>query len=807
MKLTQKAAILNLGIGLALAAAALAAKSAGLSPAITLGLLSILTILPTIFGDGIEKALLRNTDPAHLPWFAVRETVLPAATVAGCLLAGWIAPQTLLATAWQKADIIILILSFALIADGLRQSGYFRYAAFRVLEVCEGNARRLTLYLFLLSSILTYFTSNDIVILIMTPIIMALCAQSGLKNARLLLLGQFVAANTLSMGLLIGSPTNVIVSSEIEGMDFLRYWGLMTIPAVLAAAASFLVLHNLNLRFPKKIRTWLAWDAASKHHLPALKDQPELTGEMRAWQGFFALVVIAIAWISGQGLPFFWITIPAALLALAGAPARIVKASPRTETFSPKEAMKALPLQIIAFAICFFTIAETLSQHLDLKALMGWLTSDGLWETSMRTMALTTGLVNSINDLPAAAMMGKVVQHAGGLTEIQQSVFMQSMLASLNIACYLTPVGALAGIIWFHIMKQESTRLEQAQGIHVETPTRAGLCIYGAAHLFLTSLILSVLIPFSNLLVQQFTNQQWTADLLPGAAILAMVAIGCRRILTQEQVAIGDVRAFLSAATWVQTRSSRAGIPGILAIAFLILVAYTTASGQPLPVQIEDLQAFAQKAWQTGRPFLYAAPMVLVWLLFRFLQKKPNPLALSRIRLRIAKGEVIVRRRVVIDPQPFEMPCIEAIQERGRIFQTLLFPEGKPQQAETDLHHAGAELSEPIALARAWNLERADEISLLGSADPEKSLQGLRRVLNLSRLQPNREPEETAGRMPRIFVWESLPEQPGMEPLLIRLPDALRNGPETLKRVIAGTQDEKSWKQRRLRIQEALSSA
>jgi Na+/H+ antiporter NhaD/arsenite permease-like protein len=47
------------------------------------------------------------------------------------------------------------------------------------------------------------------------------------------LLGQFIAASTLSMGLLIGSPTNIIIVDAME-IDLFTYFSIMMIPAVTA---------------------------------------------------------------------------------------------------------------------------------------------------------------------------------------------------------------------------------------------------------------------------------------------------------------------------------------------------------------------------------------------------------------------------------------------------------------------------------------------------------------------------------------------------------------------------------------------
>src|SRR4029453_7163864 len=104
----------------------------------------------------------------------------------------------------EDGPVIAFILAFAVVAEGLRRSGFIHFLAYRLTDRGGANTTRLMLYLLLLSSLLAYFTSNDIVILTMTPIVVSVAYQARVANAKILLLSQFIAANTVSMGLLIG---------------------------------------------------------------------------------------------------------------------------------------------------------------------------------------------------------------------------------------------------------------------------------------------------------------------------------------------------------------------------------------------------------------------------------------------------------------------------------------------------------------------------------------------------------------------------------------------------------------------------
>ena len=75
----------------------------------------------------------------------------------------------------------------------------------------------------------------------MTPVVLEAARQNGIKDARLLLISQYIAANTLSMGLMIGSPTNLIVS-QAGRINFVQYAVLMAKPTLAAAATSIMLL-------------------------------------------------------------------------------------------------------------------------------------------------------------------------------------------------------------------------------------------------------------------------------------------------------------------------------------------------------------------------------------------------------------------------------------------------------------------------------------------------------------------------------------------------------------------------------------
>ena len=157
-----------------------------------------------------------------------------------------VSPRAVTETCAAKIPIILLIQSFAYLSISLDISGFFKESAAYVVKAAKGDGRRLLVYIYILCSFLTYFSSNDIVIisltpLIMTPLIIRIGDCSTIQDVVPLLITHFIAANTAAMGLLVGSPTNIILGDALH-VSFARYWVMMLLPTFVAVVVTLLML-------------------------------------------------------------------------------------------------------------------------------------------------------------------------------------------------------------------------------------------------------------------------------------------------------------------------------------------------------------------------------------------------------------------------------------------------------------------------------------------------------------------------------------------------------------------------------------
>ena len=136
--------------------------------------------------------------------------------------------------------ILILFFSMTLLSVFLDEMGFFEHLASMALKRANSSQTRLFFAIYAVVSLLTVFTSNDIVILTFTPFICFFCKRASI-NPLPYLIGEFVAANTWSMALVIGNPTNVYLATS-NGIAFMEYLKVMALPTMFSGIVQVLVL-------------------------------------------------------------------------------------------------------------------------------------------------------------------------------------------------------------------------------------------------------------------------------------------------------------------------------------------------------------------------------------------------------------------------------------------------------------------------------------------------------------------------------------------------------------------------------------
>jgi arsenical pump membrane protein len=534
-------------------------------PALSLMLVALAGVV-TIVSDA-RFAIERRIEDAGLP---SREAWVPLVMLPLMVALDLVEHDRITAVVAEHGPVIAFILAIAVVSEGLRQCGFFHYLAYRLTTRAGGGTTRLTLYLFLLSSLLAYITSNDMVILTMTPIVLSVVHQARIPNAKLLLLSQFVAANTVSMGLLIGSPTNLILARAV-GIDFLEYLSLMAVPALLALMGTFVVVTWINgavtrLGDGSRVVRWLigTWRYSPQYRPLRFADQGDFTHRMGRWVATFALSVVLMAFGAATSTGLLR---AATVIATVGTASlwweRRRHAVPADRPFV-REVLRVLPVGIVFFGLSYFVIADAIADTPFVRDRVSAFVSDAEpAQSPVRswTSILTSGvLVNTMNDLPAAALVGKALARVDDdfATPVDRMVVVQGLVVGLNIAAYVTPVGALAGIIWFDVVRKDRERRRitppagEEQPFVVVMPTRRDLIVYGGVMFLVMTVLLGVTnFGFGALagwVTALVNGRPWFRSLghvlwmLAGLATAIVVVVWFRRVLRANGVTWCGVR-------------------------------------------------------------------------------------------------------------------------------------------------------------------------------------------------------------------------------------------------------------------------
>ncbi|MCS7240547.1 MAG: SLC13 family permease, partial [Candidatus Bipolaricaulota bacterium] len=130
----------------------------------------------------------------------------------------------------QPLGILALFISMVFMSIFLDITGFFEACARYALSKAKTDGTKLFFAVYIAVSVLTLFTSNDIVVLTFTPFVYYFAKHAGV-NPKPCLIAEFFAANTWSMALYIGNPTNILVASAFR-FTFVGYAKWMVLPTV-----------------------------------------------------------------------------------------------------------------------------------------------------------------------------------------------------------------------------------------------------------------------------------------------------------------------------------------------------------------------------------------------------------------------------------------------------------------------------------------------------------------------------------------------------------------------------------------------
>ena len=356
-------------------------------------------------------------------------------------------------TAINPLKILVLFISMTVLSIFLDELGFFRFLASLILKRAKSGQMKLFIYLYITVSVLTVFTSNDIIILSFTPFI---CYFA--KNAKIdpipFLAAEFVAANTWSMALIIGNPTNIYLATA-SGIDFLSYLKVSILPTLAAGTVAFLMLFLL---FRKKLRAPIEGES----------EQVVIEDKLLLWVGIAHLSICTIMLAIGSYIGVeMWLVSACAvgsLIIFNGVIAVVRKKKPTPLLGCAKR----VPYELVPFLLSMFTMIVILTREGVTGNIANLLGTDF---TVLKYGVASFLSANVINNIPMSVLFSSIIE----LSEANRMSAVYATVIGSNISAFFTPIGALAGIMWSGILNEHGYKFSYLSflkiGIIIAVPT------------------------------------------------------------------------------------------------------------------------------------------------------------------------------------------------------------------------------------------------------------------------------------------------------------------------------------------------
>ncbi len=341
-------------------------------------------------------------------------------------------------TSLNPLKILILFISISFISITLDESGFFKYISSLFVSKYKSSQFKLFTVLYILISILTVFTSNDIVILTFTPFILYLSKKGNINPIPYLVM-EFVAGNTYSMMLEIGNPTNIYLSGGFN-IPFLDYFIKMIIPTLVIGISSyFLLLLLFRKSLKEKINVF-------DLEISKINDKPLciVSGSI------LAITTILLAISNYINLEMYIIcSVSTGLLLLF----LIIYGLTNKKKETLINPVKRVPYSLIPFVLSMFILVIGLNSFNLFTNIGNEINKiDNKYLENIIYLISSTLSCNIINNIPMTLAYANILENTNHISNIYSTII------GSNLGALLTPIGALAGIMWLRILKENDIK-------------------------------------------------------------------------------------------------------------------------------------------------------------------------------------------------------------------------------------------------------------------------------------------------------------------------------------------------------------
>jgi Na+/H+ antiporter NhaD/arsenite permease-like protein len=321
---------------------------------------------------------------------------------------------------------IVLLFSMMLLAASLHLSGFFEWITRLAIEHL-GPSRLLPGVIFV-SGILSAFLVNDIVCLVMAPLILGVCRRMRLRPVPYLL-ALATASNIGSTATITGNPQNILIGS-VSGIPYRAFLAHLGPVALTGLFIDWAVLHWIHLR---NGANGVAEDGVEPGaNEPIVTREPEIHP---AWPITVSIGVL-IGFLGGY---------PPALVAAVGGALVLIQ-----RHHSPKAIYSDVDWSLLVLFLGLFLIIGGAEQAGITTELLGVAERLNLHNAAIFTSVVTL-LSNIVSNVPAVMLLKGVVPQFRNAHNAWLMLAMSSTLAG-----NLTITGSVANIIVVEKARREA---------------------------------------------------------------------------------------------------------------------------------------------------------------------------------------------------------------------------------------------------------------------------------------------------------------------------------------------------------------
>jgi Na+/H+ antiporter NhaD/arsenite permease-like protein len=304
---------------------------------------------------------------------------------------------------------IVLLFAMMLIVAYLHRVGFFDYIA--ELVVRRMGSRHLLPAVILSTGVLSAFFVNDIICLVMVPIVLNVTRRMSVP-ALPYLLAVATASNVGSVATITGNPQNILIGSY-SGISYAKFMAHLGPVAAVGLFLDWLVLHFL---FPMKSQS---------------SPSQSMTAEVARPREIAKPAIIVIGVVVG-----FLFGLPPALVAAVGAAVVLI-----SHSIEPRHIYEEVDWGLLVFFVGLFVIVAGAEKVGIVNALLDIARNWNLHNPAIFTV-VTAVLSNLVSNVPAVMLLKSLVP---GFSDPHRAWLLLAMASTL--AGNLTITGSIANII------------------------------------------------------------------------------------------------------------------------------------------------------------------------------------------------------------------------------------------------------------------------------------------------------------------------------------------------------------------------